>query len=59
MQIHEIVSDTIRKIDFNRTSRHIETKCHDHLERMFTKDNTSVYSRNGSQLLTVIPARAE
>jgi hypothetical protein len=42
MQIHDIVSDEIRKIDFDRISRHVETKCSDHLERMSTKDSTSV-----------------
>jgi hypothetical protein len=37
-----MVSDEIRKIDFDRTSRHFETKYSDHFERMFTKDSTSV-----------------
>jgi hypothetical protein len=34
-------SDNILKIDLGRTSRHIETKCSDHFERISTKDNTS------------------
>jgi hypothetical protein len=42
MQIHEMESDKILKIDLGRISRHIETKCSDHFERMFTKDSTSV-----------------
>jgi hypothetical protein len=42
MQIRERVSDKILKIDLDRISRHIETKCNDHSERMFTKDSTSV-----------------
>jgi hypothetical protein len=29
------------KIDLDRISRHVETKCSDHSERMFTKDSTS------------------
>jgi hypothetical protein len=59
MQIHEMGSDKILKIDLVRISRHIETKCSDHSKRVSTKDSTSVLSRNGSRLLTVIPARAE
>jgi hypothetical protein len=31
MQIHERVSYKILKIDLDRISRHIETKCSDHL----------------------------
>jgi hypothetical protein len=42
MQIHERVSDKILSIDLDRISRHIETKCSDHSERMFTKDSTSI-----------------
>jgi hypothetical protein len=41
MQIHEMGSD-ILKIDLDRISWHVETKCSDHSERMFTKDSTSV-----------------
>jgi hypothetical protein len=59
MQIHEMGSNKILKIDLGRISRRVETKCIDHSERMFTKDSTSVLSRNGSRLLTTIPARAE
>jgi hypothetical protein len=59
MQIHERVSDKILKTDLVRISRHIETKCSDHSERVSTKDSTSVLSRNGSRLLTTIPTRAE
>jgi hypothetical protein len=42
MQIHERVSDKILKTDLVRISRHIETKCSDHSERVSTKDSTSV-----------------
>jgi hypothetical protein len=35
-------SDRILKIDLGRISRHIETKCSGHFERMSTKDSTSV-----------------
>jgi hypothetical protein len=42
MQIHEMRSDKILKIDLGRISRHVETKCSDHSERMSTKDSTSV-----------------
>jgi hypothetical protein len=42
MQIHERVSDTIRKIDLDRISRHVETKCSDQSGRISTKDSTSV-----------------
>jgi hypothetical protein len=42
MQIHERVSEKILKIDLDRISRHVEAKCSDHSERMFTKDSTSV-----------------
>jgi hypothetical protein len=42
MQIRERVSDKILKTDLDRISRHVETKCSDHSERMFTKDSTSV-----------------
>jgi hypothetical protein len=59
VQIHEMGFDKIMKIDLDRISRHAETKCSDQSKRMFTKDNTSVCSRNGSRLLTTIPARAE
>jgi hypothetical protein len=59
MQIQEMGSDKIRKIDLDRISRHIETKCSDHSERVSTKDSTSIWSRNGSRLLTAIPARTE
>jgi hypothetical protein len=59
MQIHEMGSDKILKIDLGRISWHVETKCSDHSERMFTKYSKSVLSRNGSRLLTTIPARAE
>jgi hypothetical protein len=59
MQIHEMGSDKILKIDLVRISRHVETKCSDHSERVSTKDSTSVYSRNGSRLLIAILARAE
>jgi hypothetical protein len=59
MQFHEMGFDKIMKIDLDRTSWHVETKCIDHSERMSTKDSTSVLSRNGSRLLTTIPARAE
>jgi hypothetical protein len=31
MQIHEMVSGKILKIDLDRTSQHTETKCSDHL----------------------------
>jgi hypothetical protein len=41
MQIHEMGSDKILKIDLDRISRHVETKYNDHFERMFTKDSTS------------------
>jgi hypothetical protein len=59
MQIHEMGFDKIMKIDLDRISRHVETKCSDHSERLFTKDRTTILSRNGSRLLTMIPARAE
>jgi hypothetical protein len=59
MQFQEMGSNKILKIDLGRISRHVETKCSDHSDRMFTKGSTSVLSRNGSRLLTVIPARAE
>jgi hypothetical protein len=59
MQIYEMGSNKILSIDLDRLSRHVEIKCHDHFERMFTKDSTSVYFRNASRLLTAIPARAE
>jgi hypothetical protein len=42
MQIHVVGFDKIMKIDLDRISRHVETKCSDHSERMFTKDSTSV-----------------
>jgi hypothetical protein len=42
MQIHEVGFDKIMKIDLDRISRHVETKCSDHSERIFTKDSTSV-----------------
>jgi hypothetical protein len=42
MQIQEMGSDKILKIDLGRISRHVETKCSDHLERMSTKDSTSL-----------------
>jgi hypothetical protein len=42
MQIYEKVSDKIMKIDLDRISWHVETKCSDHSERIFTKDSTSV-----------------
>jgi hypothetical protein len=48
MQIQEMGSDKILKIDLVRISRHIETKCSGHSERVSTKDSTSVWSRNGS-----------
>jgi hypothetical protein len=38
----ERVSYKILKIDLDRISRHIETKCSDHFERISTKDSTSV-----------------
>jgi hypothetical protein len=41
MQIHEMGSDKILKIDLGRILQHVETKCSDHSERMFTKDSTS------------------
>jgi hypothetical protein len=41
MQIHEMVSDKIMKIDLDRILRHIETKCSDQFERISTKDSTS------------------
>jgi hypothetical protein len=59
MQIHEMGSDKILKTNLDRISQHIETKCSDHSERMFIKDSTMILSRNGSRLLTTIPARAE
>jgi hypothetical protein len=59
MQINEMGSDKILKIDLGRISRHAETKCSDHSERVFTKDSTTTLSCNGSRLLTPIPARAE
>jgi hypothetical protein len=59
MQINERVSDKILKTELVRILRHIETKCSDHSKRVSTKDSTSVLSRNGSRLLTVIQARAE
>jgi hypothetical protein len=37
-----MLPDKIQKIDLDRTSRHIETKCSDHFERMSTNDSTSV-----------------
>jgi hypothetical protein len=37
MKIQEMGSDKILKIDLGRISRHIETKCSDHFERMSTK----------------------
>jgi hypothetical protein len=42
MQIHEMGFEKILKIDLERISQHVETKCSDHFERMFTKDSTSV-----------------
>jgi hypothetical protein len=42
MQIHEMRSDKILKIDLGRISRHIEIKCSDHFERISTKDSTSI-----------------
>jgi hypothetical protein len=48
MQFHEMGSDKILSIDLDRLSRHVETKCSDHFERMFTKDSTSVKYRNGA-----------
>jgi hypothetical protein len=42
MQIHEMGSDKIMKIDLDRILWHVETKCRDHSERMFTKDSTLV-----------------
>jgi hypothetical protein len=42
VQIHEMGFDKIMKIDLDRISRHIETKCSDHFERMSTKDSASV-----------------
>jgi hypothetical protein len=42
MHIYEMGSDKILKIDLDRISRHIETKCSDHSERVSTKDSTSV-----------------
>jgi hypothetical protein len=40
--MYEMGSDKIMKIELDRISRHVETKCSDHSERMFTKDSTSV-----------------
>jgi hypothetical protein len=42
MQIHEMGFDKIMKIDLDRISRHVETKCNDHSKRVSTKDSTSV-----------------
>jgi hypothetical protein len=42
MQIHEMGFNKIMKIDLDRISRYVETKCSDHFERMFTKDSTWV-----------------
>jgi hypothetical protein len=42
MQNYEMGCDKIMKIDLDRISRHVETKCSDHSERMFTKGSTSV-----------------
>jgi hypothetical protein len=42
MQIRERVSEKILKTDLDRISRHVETKCSDHFERISTKDSTSV-----------------
>jgi hypothetical protein len=42
MLIQEMGSDKIQKIDLDRISRHVETKCSDHFKRMFTKESTSV-----------------
>jgi hypothetical protein len=42
MQIHEMGSNKILKIDLGRILRHIETKCSDHFQRISTKDSTSV-----------------
>jgi hypothetical protein len=42
MQIHEMGSDKILKIDLDRISWHVKTKCSDHFERMSTKESTSV-----------------
>jgi hypothetical protein len=40
--IHKMSSDKILKIDVDRTSRHLETQCSGHFERISTKDSTSV-----------------
>jgi hypothetical protein len=40
--IYEMGSDKILSIDLGRISRHVETKCSDHFERISTKDSTSV-----------------
>jgi hypothetical protein len=40
MQIHEMVFEMILKIDSDRISRYVETKCSDHSERVSTKDST-------------------
>jgi hypothetical protein len=42
MQIYEMGSDKILKIDLGRISRHAETKYSDHSERMFTRYSASV-----------------
>jgi hypothetical protein len=42
MQIQEMGSNKILKIDLGRISWHVETKCSDHSERMFAKDSTSI-----------------
>jgi hypothetical protein len=42
VQFHEMGFDKIMKIDLDRISQHVETKCIDHFKRMFTKDSTSV-----------------
>jgi hypothetical protein len=42
MQNYEMGSDKIMKIDLDRISRHVETKCSDHFEIKSTRDSTSV-----------------
>jgi hypothetical protein len=42
IDVHEMRSDKILKIDLGRISRHIETKCSNHFERISTKDRSSV-----------------
>jgi hypothetical protein len=42
MQIQEMGFDKIMRIDLDRISRHAETKCSDHSERIFIKDSISV-----------------